>query len=80
LRFLDWCKKERYPVLDRLVGISTKLFPLWSLLVGGVALYSPESFLWYGKDAIGYGLAIIMLGMGMTLEVQDFLKIWKSLK
>jgi BASS family bile acid:Na+ symporter len=77
---LDWCKKERYPVLDRLVGTSTKLFPLWSLLVGGVALYSPESFLWYGKDAIGYGLAIIMLGMGMTLEVQDFLKIWKKPK
>lgn len=55
----------------------TALFPLWSVLVAVVALWWPESFLWYGKDTITIGLGIIMLGMGLTLKVEDFRRVWQ---
>ena len=53
-------------------------FPAWALAVAGLALYEPTLFLWYGSDAISWGLGFIMLGMGMTLGPQDFSKIYKS--
>ena len=63
-----------------LVNRATKLFPLWSLLVGVFALYEPSIFLWYGKEAISVGLGIIMLGMGMTLSVEDFAEVLRKPK
>ena len=63
-----------------LVNRATNLFPLWSLLVGVFALYEPSIFLWYGKEAISVGLGIIMLGMGMTLSVEDFAEVLRKPK
>ena len=57
---------------------ATRLFPLWSILVGIAALYSPSLFLWYGTDAISVGLGLIMLGMGLTLSVEDFSEVLKK--
>ena len=55
------------------------MFPLWSVLVGILALAWPESFLWFGKETIDVGLGIIMLGMGMTLTADDFIRVWKEI-
>ena len=55
-------------LIKSLADGATKLFPIWSILVGIAALYEPAIFLWFGKDAISAGLGIIMLGMGMTLS------------
>lgn len=52
-----------------------RFFPLLSLVVGGVSLSQPEVFLWFGKETIAFGLAIIMLGMGMTLKAEDFSRV-----
>jgi len=57
--------------------VATNLFPLWSVLVAVVALRWPEAFLWYGKETITVGLGIIMLGMGLTLTLEDFRRVWK---
>ena len=67
-------------MIRSLVNRATKLFPLWSLLVGVFALYEPSIFLWYGKEAISVGLGIIMLGMGMTLSVEDFAEVLRKPK
>ena len=67
-------------MLDRIASGVTQLFPLWAVIVGILSLYEPSYFLWYGKDAIGVGLGIIMLGMGMTLEFTDFWRVWKEPK
>jgi len=69
-----------FPMLTRCIRIGTNLFPLWSVLVGVLALVSPECFLWFGKESIGVGLGIIMLGMGMTLKTEDFVRVWKEPK
>lgn len=53
-------------------------FPVWSLLVALLALLSPDLFLWYGSDAITWGLGFIMLGMGMTLKPKDFTEVFRA--
>ena len=67
-------------LIKSLADGATKLFPIWSILVGIAALYEPAIFLWFGKDAISAGLGIIMLGMGMTLSVQDFAEVLQKPK
>ncbi|MBO93546.1 MAG: transporter [Opitutales bacterium] len=60
--------------------VTTNLFPLWSVLVAVVALRWPQAFLWYGKETITVGLGIIMLGMGLTLAVEDFRRVLRRPK
>ena len=60
--------------------VATNLFPLWSVLVVVVALRWPQTFLWYGKETITLGLGIIMLGMGLTLTVEDFRRVLRRPK
>ena len=67
-------------MVERIARGATQLFPLWSVLVGILALAWPESFLWFGKETIDVGLGIIMLGMGMTLTADDFIRVWKEPK
>ena len=50
----------------------TNLFPVWVLLGGGLALGHPAWFTWFAGDWITWGLAVIMLGMGLTLSLEDF--------
>ena len=54
----------------------TNLFPLWSLLVIVVALAWPSTFDWYSGTMIRIGLGIIMLGMGLTLTLDDFKRVF----
>lgn len=58
--------------MARLLGLATNLFPVWVLLGGGAALMRPELFTWFSGSAIVWGLAVVMLGMGVTLSVDDF--------
>lgn len=50
----------------------TNLFPLWVLLGSLAALWHPPAFTWFAGPLIVWGLAIIMLGMGLTLTVDEF--------
>ena len=61
----------------RLLAWLTNLFPLWVLLGGGLALLHPAWFTWFGGDYITWGLAVIMLGMGITLSLEDFKDVLK---
>lgn len=61
----------------RLINFFTNLFPVWILLSGIVALSWPTAFLWFETSYISWALAVIMLGMGLTLSVEDFQKVLK---
>jgi bile acid:Na+ symporter, BASS family len=50
----------------------TNLFPLWVLVGGALALVEPAWFTWFSGPLIVWGLAVIMLGMGITLSFADF--------
>lgn len=55
----------------------TNLFPVWALLLSGIAYASPETFTSL-KGAIVPLLGIVMFGMGMTLTLDDFARVLKK--
>ena len=62
-------------MLHRALRIGTFAFPVWVLLASLLALWRPEIFTWFRGDLITLGLGLIMLGMGLTLEVDDFRRV-----
>jgi len=42
---------------------------------GLLALHEPAWFMWFSGPWIVWGLAVIMLGMGVTLTVEDFRRV-----
>ena len=61
-----------------IAGIVERLanaFPLWVTAACGLALIEPALFDWFRGEAIVVGLAVIMLGMGMTLSLADFSRV-----
>jgi bile acid:Na+ symporter, BASS family len=63
--------------MNRVFSIATNLFPIWVLLGGALALAQPVWFTWFSGGWITWGLAVIMLGMGITLSVDDFKSVFK---
>ena len=53
----------------------TLLFPLWTVIGAGLSLLLPELFTWFRGPWITVGLGVIMLGMGLGLTPQDFLRV-----
>lgn len=52
------------------------LFPLWLLLGAAAALVHPPLLVWFlERGLVTPGLAVIMLGMGLTLEAEDFARV-----
>lgn len=62
----------------KISGVTTTLFPLWTVLFTGVALKSPSSFAWFTTNYFTAALAVLMLSMGITLTPQDFLDVMKE--
>lgn len=52
------------------------LFPLWVLAASVIALFHPPVFTWFSGRLITLGLGVIMLGMGITLEWDDFRRVF----
>ena len=67
-------------MLQRIIQIATAWFPLWSVLTAVFALVWPQTFSWFGKESIRWGLGMIMLGMGLTLEWKDFSRVLEAPK
>jgi len=63
-------------MIMRLLTWFTNAFPVWVLLGGVIALAHPAWFVWFTPYIVP-GLAVIMLGMGMTLSVDDFRSVAK---
>lgn len=63
--------------VERLFITLTNLFPLWVLTGAGLALWQPQTAMWFEPEWIPYFLGIIMLSMGLTLSGEDFYRILK---
>jgi bile acid:Na+ symporter, BASS family len=61
--------------MTRYLGYLTNAFPFWVVIGGIWALYQPDVFTWFNGPWIVWGLALIMLGMGVTLTVDDFKRV-----
>jgi len=51
--------------MSRVLNPFTNLFPIWVVADGLLALFQPGLFSWFRGHAIVWGLAVIMLGMGI---------------
>jgi BASS family bile acid:Na+ symporter len=61
---------------QELLQVFVALFPLWLLLGGAAALVHPPLFAWFLElGLLAPGLSVIMLGIGMTLETDDFARV-----
>lgn len=58
--------------MTRLLHLMTQAFPFWILAGAALALVWPPLFTWFSGPLIPFGLAVIMLGMGLTLMPEDF--------
>jgi BASS family bile acid:Na+ symporter len=63
--------------MSRILAVATNLFPVWVLIGGALALVRPVWFAWFSGGFITWGLAVIMLGMGITLTVDDCRRVLK---
>jgi BASS family bile acid:Na+ symporter len=53
------------------------LYPVWLVSLATVAFFFPQTMLWFGKEWIFWSLAASMLGMGLTLSLDDFKAVGK---
>ncbi|EHU1211235.1 MULTISPECIES: bile acid:sodium symporter family protein [Acinetobacter] len=65
--------------LLRFTHFVQKTFALWVIVFAALALWQPDFFVWL-KAYIPWILGIIMLGMGMTMTVDDFKGVLQSPK
>lgn len=63
--------------MHRLLALLANLFPLWVLLALAVGLQAPGALTWFAP-LIEPGLAVVMLGMGMTISDADFRAVLRS--
>jgi BASS family bile acid:Na+ symporter len=59
-----------------LIANLTRLFPLWAILFSLLAWWQPNLFMAY-KAAILPLLAVVMFGMGLTLTLEDFARVFR---
>jgi BASS family bile acid:Na+ symporter len=64
--------------MNRILAVATNLFPVWVVIGGALALVRPACFTWFSGGWITWGLAVIMLGMGITLTVDDWRRVLKT--
>ncbi|MGJ0489404.1 bile acid:sodium symporter family protein [Methylobacter sp.] len=65
-------------IVIRLFNLLANLFPFWVLIFSGLALFFPGWFSWFSGSMIVWGLAMIMIGMGITLSFEDFRRVTRT--
>jgi BASS family bile acid:Na+ symporter len=55
----------------------TNLYPVWLIGCAGIALWHPPAFAWFAGQWIVWAISIVMLGMGFTLTVEDFRRLFR---
>src|SRR5919109_1070669 len=60
---------------QKVVQFATFGFPVWALIASVLSLFLPGFFTWFSGNLIAYGLGLIMLCMGVTLQLDDFRRV-----
>ncbi len=61
--------------MHRFLAWFNNLYPVWLVALAVIAFFKPETMLWFDKPWIFWSLAASMLGMGLTLSLDDFKSI-----
>lgn len=58
--------------MQRFLHWFNNLYPIWLVGLSVLAFFKPQTMLWFDSDWIFWSLAASMLGMGLTLSIDDF--------
>ncbi len=61
--------------MTRFLNWFNNLYPVWLVSLATLAFFWPQTMLWFDKPWIFWSLAAAMLGMGLTLSIDDFKSI-----
>lgn len=61
----------------KFTGYFVNLYPLWIILASVLGILYPPAFLWFSGRWIESAIALVMLGMGFTLTIDDFKRLFK---
>lgn len=56
----------------RFLNRFNNLYPVWLVSLAVIAFYKPQTMRWFDTPWIFWSLAGSMLGMGLTLSLDDF--------
>jgi len=60
----------------KLIAFFVNLYPLWIVLSSVLGILYPPAFLWFSGRWIENAIALVMLGMGFTLTIDDFKRLF----
>lgn len=63
--------------MQRFFNWFTGLYPVWLVSGAIAALWHPAAFTWFTGPWITGALSLVMLGMGFTLSLDDFKRLWR---
>ncbi|MEO6739176.1 MAG: bile acid:sodium symporter family protein [Chthoniobacteraceae bacterium] len=63
--------------MQRFLNSLTGLYPLWLVIFVAVALIHPPAFAWFSGQWVVWAMSVVMLGMGFTLTIEDFRRIFR---
>ena len=63
------------PAFTHVAERLTRAFPVWVVAASALALIEPRALTWFSGPLLTWGLGLIMLGMGLTLEIDDFVRV-----
>ena len=63
--------------MQRFLHHFTNLYLIWLIIAVALALAKPPAFSWFNGPWIVWALSIVMLGMGLTLTVDDFRRLFQ---
>jgi len=69
------------PMRERAIELcerATGAFPVFVALGAAIGMTAPSAVSWFRGDAVTHALALTMLGMGITLNVNDFTKVFEQ--
>lgn len=58
--------------MQRLLNTFNNLYPVWLVSLAVIAFFWPKTMLWFTTPWVIWSLAFSMLGMGLTLSMDDF--------
>jgi BASS family bile acid:Na+ symporter len=58
--------------MTRFFNWFNNLYPVWLVSLAVIAFFWPQTMLWFDKPWIFWSLAASMLGMGLTLSIDEF--------
>lgn len=65
--------------MNKIFSWFINLYAVWIVLSFAIGYFYPGAFMWFTKGSLmSWALALVMLGMGLTLKVDDFKYIFKQ--